>query len=62
MDIITGQATVAKEVFEEIQDLDYLLLPIGGGGLISGAVLSAKYFGGNCKVIGVEPYLARDAK
>lgn len=38
------------------------MFPIGGGGLSSGSVLSTRYFGGNCKPIGVEPYLARDAK
>lgn len=62
MDIIAGQATAAKEVFEEQKDLDYLVFPIGGGGLSSGSILSTKYFGEKCKPIGVEPYLARDAK
>ena len=42
--------------------MDYLVFPIGGGGLSSGCVLSTKYFGGKCKPVGVEPYLARDAK
>lgn len=40
---------------------DYLLFPIGGGGLGSGTVLAAKYFGNGCKAIGVEPELAGDA-
>lgn len=62
LEIIAGQATAAKEVFEDEQDLDYLVFPIGGGGLSSGCVLSTRYFGGKCKPIGVEPYLARDAK
>jgi len=62
LQIIAGQATAAKEVFEERHDLDYLVFPIGGGGLSSGCVLSTRYFGGKCKPIGVEPYLARDAK
>lgn len=62
LDIIAGQATAAKEVFEDLKDLDYLVFPIGGGGLSSGCVLSTKYFGGKCKPVGVEPYLARDAK
>ena len=43
-------------------DFDYLVVPIGGGGLSSGTVLSAHYFSPKTKVIGVEPYLARDAK
>ena len=38
-----------------------MVFPIGGGGLASGSILSTKYFGKNCKAIGVEPYLARDA-
>ncbi len=38
------------------------MFPIGGGGLASGSVLSTLYFGGKCKAIGVEPYIARDAK
>jgi len=62
LDIITGQATAAKEVYEDLKDLDYFVFPIGGGGLASGCLLSTKYFGGKCKPIGVEPYLARDAK
>lgn len=40
---------------------DYLLFPIGGGGLGSGTVLATKYFGNGCKAIGVEPELAGDA-
>lgn len=62
LEIITGQGTAAKEVFDEIKDLDYLVFPIGGGGLSSGCALSNHYFGAKCKPIGVEPYLARDAK
>lgn len=38
-----------------------MIVPIGGGGLASGTLLSTKYFGRNCKAICVEPYLARDA-
>lgn len=62
IDVILGQATVGKEVFEQIENLDYLLFPIGGGGLASGSCLSNRYFGQKCKTIGVEPYIARDAK
>ena len=61
-DVIEGQATVAKEVFEDSPvKFDYIVFPIGGGGLGSGTLLSTKYFGDGCKTIGVEPYLARDA-
>lgn len=59
--IIAGQATAAKEVFEEITDLDYLIAPVGGGGLLSGSSLSAKYFSPDTKVIGAEPKGADDA-
>jgi threonine dehydratase len=59
--IICGQATSAKELLEEIPNLDYIIAPIGGGGLISGTILSAKYFSDNTKVIGAEPEGADDA-
>lgn len=59
--VIAGQATCAKEIFEEIQDLDFVLSPVGGGGLLSGTCLSAKYFSPNTKVIGAEPKGADDA-
>jgi threonine dehydratase len=59
--IICGQATSAKELLEEIPNLDYLIAPIGGGGLISGTILSAKYFSNSTKVIGAEPEGADDA-
>ncbi len=59
--IIAGQATCAKEVFEELDNLDYILTPLGGGGLLSGTSLSAKYFSNSTKVIGVEPKGADDA-
>lgn len=59
--IITGQATAAKEVFEEINNLDYIIAPVGGGGLLSGTSLSAKHFSPSTKVIGAEPLGADDA-
>ena len=59
--IIAGQATCAKEIFEELGETDYLLAPLGGGGLLSGSSLSAKYFSNFTKVIGVEPKGADDA-
>jgi threonine dehydratase len=59
--IIAGQATAAKEVFEEVPELDYIISPIGGGGLCSGTCLSTKYFSPNTKVIGAEPLGADDA-
>ncbi|WP_152658180.1 threo-3-hydroxy-L-aspartate ammonia-lyase [Oceanobacillus sp. CFH 90083] len=59
--IIAGQGTVAKELMEEVGELDYLLVPCGGGGLLSGCAVSAKQLLPNCKVIGVEPELSNDA-
>jgi threonine dehydratase len=45
-----------------LKDLDYLVVPVGGGGLCSGTLLATHYFSPSTVVIGVEPYLARDAK
>lgn len=59
--VITGQATAAKELIEETPRLDYLLAPVGGGGLLSGTLLSAKYFSPETKVIAGEPEGADDA-
>jgi threonine dehydratase len=62
LQIITGQATVAKEIFDLKLDLDYLIAPVGGGGLLSGCALSAFYYSPQTKVTGAEPWLARDAQ
>lgn len=59
--IIAGQATSSKEIFEDVENLDYLITPVGGGGLLSGSSLSTKYFSPNTKVIGAEPNGADDA-
>ncbi|KAF0162194.1 MAG: pyridoxal-5'-phosphate-dependent protein beta subunit [Ignavibacteria bacterium] len=59
--VIAGQATCAKEILEEFTDLDYIIPPVGGGGLSSGTCLSAKYFSDGTKVIGAEPLGADDA-
>ncbi len=59
--VMTGQATAAKELFEEVNDLDYLLAPVGGGGLLSGTLMAAKYFSPKTKVIAGEPEGADDA-
>ncbi|MGB0403154.1 MAG: pyridoxal-phosphate dependent enzyme [Salibacteraceae bacterium] len=60
--IIAGAATAAKELIEEVKGLDIIITPIGGGGLLSGTALSAKYFEKNTIVIGAEPKGADDAK
>jgi threonine dehydratase len=60
-DVIAGQGTAARELIEEAGDLDYLFVPCGGGGLLSGSAISAKNMLSQCKVFGVEPELADDA-
>lgn len=60
-DVIAGQATAAKELLEDYPDLDVLLAPVGGGGLLSGTGLSAKYFSRKAKVYAGEPEGAADA-
>ena len=59
--IIAGQATAAKELYEDVTDLDLVLAPVGGGGLVSGTALAAHHFSPGTRVIGVEPALADDA-
>src|SRR5512136_2903025 len=60
-DVIAGQGTAAKELIEEVGELDVLLVCCGGGGLLSGSALSARALSPRCRVIGVEPELADDA-
>jgi threonine dehydratase len=59
--VIAGQATVAKEILEDITNLDMLVSPVGGGGLLSGTCLAAKYFSPAVSVIGAEPAAVDDA-
>ncbi len=59
--VILGNASVGKELLEDKPDLDTIVVPVGGGGLISGIALSAIVFGNNCKVIGAEPFAVDDA-
>jgi threonine dehydratase len=58
--IIAGQATATKELLEEIPDLDAVLAPVSGGGLLSGTVLAAKSINPQIRVFGCEPQLADD--
>lgn len=58
---MTGQATAAKELIEDVNDLDFLMAPVGGGGLLSGTLMAAKYFSPKTKVIAGEPAGADDA-
>ncbi|NJM71320.1 MAG: threo-3-hydroxy-L-aspartate ammonia-lyase [Scytonema sp. RU_4_4] len=59
--IVAGQGTAAKELIEEVGELDLLLVCCGGGGLLSGSAIATKAISPNCRVIGVEPELADDA-
>lgn len=61
LDVIAGQGTAGLELFEEIRKLDVLLVPCGGGGLLSGSAIAAKASAPGCRVMGVEPELADDA-
>ena len=59
--VIAGAATAAKELIEDCDNLDYIIAPVGGGGLLSGTALTAKYFSPQTKVVGAEPEGANDA-
>jgi threonine dehydratase len=60
-EVITGQATCAKELIEEIPSLDFIIAPVGGGGLLSGTLLSAHYFSPSAIIYAGEPEGAADA-
>lgn len=53
-DIMAGQGTIALEILEDLKDVDAILIPIGGGGLISGVAVAAKSINPNIRIIGVE--------
>ncbi len=55
LDVATGQGTIAMEIIKELPTVDYILVPIGGGGLATGVSTLAKMLNPNIKVIGVEP-------
>jgi threonine dehydratase len=59
--VICGQGTAAKEFLEEVPDLDMLLVPVGGGGILSGSAIAAKAMNPLIKVFGCEPLNADDA-
>jgi threonine dehydratase len=60
--IISGQGTVGMEIYEDLADADIVLVPVGGGGLLSGVSAALKLSGSKAKIIGVEPELANDAQ
>jgi threonine dehydratase len=60
--IIAGQGTLGLEIVEDLPDVDLVLVPVGGGGVISGIATAVKSLKPHVKVIGVEPELAADAQ
>ena len=61
-DVIAGQGTAAKELFEETSGLDLLFVSLGGGGLLSGSALSARALSPRCILYGVEPEAGNDGQ
>jgi len=59
--VIAGQGTIALELLEELPELDWLLAPVGGGGLLSGLAVAAKAVRPSIRIVGVEPAGADDA-
>lgn len=59
--VIAGQATSAYELLQDVEELDTIIAPIGGGGLMSGTALSTRYWSPGTKVIGTEPKAVDDA-
>ncbi|MBD0779614.1 pyridoxal-phosphate dependent enzyme [Maribacter sp. ANRC-HE7] len=61
LNVIAGQGTACMELLREQPDLDVVVVPVGGGGLIAGTALAAHHFGTHCKVVGAEPFEVDDA-
>ena len=61
-DVMAGQGTAAKELFEDAGPLDVLVVPLGGGGLLSGCAVAAHALSPGCRVIGVEPEAGNDGQ
>lgn len=62
IDVIEGQGTIAIEILNELKDVDCIIVPVGGGGLISGIAVAAKLINPKIKIIGVEPEGANAVK
>lgn len=60
-DVIEGQGTIATELYDELPDLDAVVVPLGGGGMISGIALAYRELAPRVRVVGAEPALASDA-
>jgi threonine dehydratase len=61
-DVIAGQGTAARELFEEVGELDYFFVCLGGGGLLSGSALTTRALSPKCKLYGVEPEAGNDGQ
>jgi threonine dehydratase len=61
-DVMAGQGTAAKELFDEVGPLDALFVPLGGGGLLSGSALATRALAPQCKLYGVEPEAGNDGQ
>ena len=61
-DVIAGQGTAAKELFEDVGELDALFVCLGGGGLLSGSALAARVLAPSCQIYGVEPEAGDDGQ
>ncbi len=59
--VIAGQGTVVMELLDQVEDLDMILVPVGGGGLIGGSSVACKHRRPECQVVGIEPEVADDA-
>jgi threo-3-hydroxy-L-aspartate ammonia-lyase len=59
-DVMAGQGTAAKELIEDVGELDALFVPLGGGGLLSGSTLAARALSPSCRLYGVEPEAGDD--
>jgi threo-3-hydroxy-L-aspartate ammonia-lyase len=61
-DVIAGQGTAARELFEEVGPLDAFFVPLGGGGLLSGSALATRALSADCRLYGVEPEAGNDGQ
>ena len=61
-DVLAGQGTAAKELFEEVGALDAFFVPLGGGGLLSGSALTTRALSPGCRLFGVEPEAGNDGQ
>jgi threonine dehydratase len=60
--VMAGQGTVAKELFEDVGELDMIVTPLGGGGLLSGTATATRHFAPACEIVGVEPEAGNDGQ